>query len=170
MRAELLLATDLRRLARDLVADLGVLDTHADSAAAVASRPSPLGAEALAFLAVELHAWFTGLENNLERIARTVEGSLPGGPSSHQDLLRGMTLELPDVRPAVLSPVLTPDLAKLLSFRHFFRHPYAVVLDEERLRAHATRLAHLRGRVRSDLEAFAAHCLNQARRLEVSSE
>ena len=35
-------------------------------------------------------------------LVRVIEGS-PGGPSSHQDLLRGMALPLPDVRPPVLS-------------------------------------------------------------------
>jgi hypothetical protein len=103
MRPELALATDLRRLARDLSADLDALDAHAAAATWAAARAAPLGPEATAFLAVELHGWFTGLENNLERIARTLEGSLPSGPSWLQDLLRGLMLDLPEIRPAALS-------------------------------------------------------------------
>jgi hypothetical protein len=166
MRPELALAADLRRLARDLLSDLEVLDAHATAIAAVAARPPPLGPEGLAYVAVELHGWFTGLEQNLERVARTLEGSLPSGPAWHQDLLRGMMLELPEVRPAVLSPGLASDLAELLAFRHFFRHAYAVALDEERVRRHATRVATVRAQVRADLEAFAAHCVTRARDIE----
>jgi len=69
-----------------------------------------------------------------------VESGLPGGPSYHQDLLRGMALPLAVVRPAVLNPARLGDLAELLAFRHFFRHAYAVALDEAELRSHAARL------------------------------
>jgi len=147
---------DLRRLARDIGADADVMDTIAQELARVVARPAPLGDEATAYLAVKVHAWYTALESILERVARIIEGGAPSGPSSHQELLRGSTLPLGEVRPAVLSPGRLPELSDLLAFRHFFRHAYAVSLDEARLRAHAAIVARVAPVVRGDLDAFVA--------------
>jgi hypothetical protein len=113
-----------------------------------------------------LHAWYTAFESILERIARVVEGDLPGGPSHHQDLLRGMALPLAQVRPAVLDPKRLGDLSELLAFRHFFRHAYAVVLDEAELRRHASRLERTHPGVREDLRGFEEVVLGWIRKLE----
>jgi hypothetical protein len=145
---------ELRRLLRDNEADAAVLDGLAAEVAAVSGREGSLGPEAAAFLAVKLHAWYTAFESILERIARVVEGGLPGGPAHHQELLRGMTLPLAEVRPAVIDPVRLPDLSDILAFRHFFRHAYAVSLDAAELRRHASRLQGVHPGVRQDLRGF----------------
>lgn len=145
---------DLRRLARDIGADVDAMDRLAQDVAAVAARSAPLGDEATAYLAVKVHGWYTALETILDRIARVIEGGAPSGAMSHQDLLRGSTLSLPGVRPVVLAPRLLPDLADLLAFRHFFRHAYAVSLDEARMRAHAGVVGRVHDPVRADLGAF----------------
>jgi hypothetical protein len=115
---------------------------------------------------VKLHAWYTAFESILERIARVVEGGLPGGPSYHQDLLRGMALPLAVVRPAVIDPGRLVDLSELLAFRHFFRHAYAVALDEVELRSHAARLERTHPGVREDLRGFEQVVLGWIQRLE----
>ena len=102
-------AIDLRRLLRDNEADAGVLDALRAEISAVCARPGSLGAEAAAYLAVKLHAWYTAFESILERIARVVEGGLPGGPSHHQDLLRGMALPLAAVAQQVGAGELLPE-------------------------------------------------------------
>jgi hypothetical protein len=152
--AERLSAMELRRLVRDTEADLGTLDRLREDVDRVAVRPAGLGVESQAFLAVRLHGWYTAFESALERIARTVEGSLPAGPASHRDLLRGMSLRLSDVRPDVIAPERLPDLVALLAFRHFFRHVYAVDLEETLLRDHAARLLRVHPQVRTDLLRF----------------
>lgn len=147
---------DLHRLARDIAADAEVMRHIAEDIRGVAARPAPLGVEASAFLAMKLHGWYTALETVLERIARAIEGGLPSGPSSHMDLLRGATLPIADVRPRVIGPEHLPSLADLLGFRHFFRHAYAVTLDESRLLQHAGAIAASDDAVRADLNAFVA--------------
>jgi hypothetical protein len=159
-------AIELRRLVRDNEADAGVLDALRTEISAVDSRPGPLGPEAAAYLAVKLHAWYTAFESILERIARVVEGGLPGGPSYHQDLLRGMALPLAAVRPAVLDPARLADLSELLAFRHFFRHAYAVALDDAELRRHAGRLERTHPGVRGDLRGFEQVVLGWIQKLE----
>ncbi|MFH1467367.1 MAG: hypothetical protein ABIO70_23490 [Pseudomonadota bacterium] len=156
----------MRRLARDLGAELELLEVLAAEVQGVSTRPLPLGQEACAYLAWKLHGWYTALESLLERIARTVEGAVPAGPTFHRDLPRGMTLPLPEIRPAVLRAGVLRELAELLAFRHFLRHAYAVPLDEALLRHHGARIERVAPQVREDVEAFVQVLLGWAGELE----
>ncbi len=88
----------------------------------------------LAVLAVALHGWFTGLESAFERILRVLDGGIPTGDYSHQDLLSQATIDVPGVRPAIVPRTLQPQLLMLLRFRHFFRHAYGVELQAQPLK------------------------------------
>lgn len=167
--AERWAAADLRRLARDIEADVAVVDELGAAVASIAQRSGSLGPEGEAFLAVKLHAWYTALESLLERIARIVEGSLPSGPAWHQELLRSATLPLPGVRPPVLRSELLAPLSGILAFRHFLRHAYAVALDEARLRHHAETVAATQPAVRADLRAFGSSLDELIRQIEGGS-
>jgi hypothetical protein len=61
-------------------------------------------------------------------------------------------VEVPGVRPAILSRSLQPDLIALLSFRHFFRHAYGLSFDPTRLRAEVERLLGIEATVGADLD------------------
>lgn len=110
----------------------------------------------LALAAVGLHGWYTGLEAIFERIARELDMSLPTGERWHRDLLTQMTAEIPGIRPPVIDSSLVPELVLLLAFRHFFRHAYAVSLDQERLSREIARALGAEDRVTAALDAFAA--------------
>lgn len=84
-------------------------------------------------VAVALHHAYGAVEAALARTARTLEGEVPEGPDWHQALLESMGLEIEGIRPAVLSGDSLQPLRRLLAFRHFFRHAYAVAWDAERL-------------------------------------
>lgn len=43
--------------------------------------------------AVALHAWYTGLESALERVARALDAEVPEGERWHRDLLSQLTVE-----------------------------------------------------------------------------
>jgi hypothetical protein len=83
--------------------------------------------------AVALHHAYGAIESALARIARLLDDSPPEGPDWHQTLLAAMALDIESVRPAVLSRPALSALRRLLGFRHFFRHAYAVELDGKRL-------------------------------------
>jgi hypothetical protein len=100
----------------------------------------------LARAALAAHHAYCAIESALERLARTIEGSVPEGPDWHQALLDSMALEIPGIRPALVSAESLRLLHRLLAFRHFLRHAYAVPLDRarlERLRDEALELAPL---------------------------
>jgi len=101
-----------------------------------------------------LHQFYTGCERILERIAVTVDGSLPGGAFSHANLLAQMARELLGIRPAVLSEALWLGLQDYLAFRHFFRHAYGYTLEWAKLRPLVTDMPATLADMQGQLMAF----------------
>jgi hypothetical protein len=52
--------------------------------------------------ALNLHDFYSGIERILQLIATTVDGNLPSSSDWHRELLRQMSLDLPNIRPPVL--------------------------------------------------------------------
>ncbi len=88
-------------------------------------------------------------------VAERIDGSLPGGPNRHQNLLRQMTAEMPGVRAAVLSPDLFPALDRHRGFRPVVRNVYAYVLDPRLVAVLVDDLPQASERLRAQLAAFA---------------
>ncbi len=151
---------ELLRLRQEVHAELVALDQIRSRLERVARVGLPGSAEEAvsALLAVDLHGYYGAVEAMFTRISRVVEGSLPKGADWHRDLLRSMSLQLPEVRPAVISQESEQQLLPLLSFRHFFRHAYSVTLDRARLLGHAERVLGVHARLREEL----AHFVDQA--------
>ena len=106
-------------------------DEFAPSLAAYETR-EPTGVEMRA-LGAMLQSVYTGIENQLERISRVIEGAVPSGESWHRELLDGMAAATDD-RPAVIPESAHVLLLDLLRFRHLFRHSYSHVLRWDRMR------------------------------------
>lgn len=86
-----------------------------------------------ALLVLSLHHAYTSLEAILERIHRELVGTPPGGPDGHRRLLDGAALDLPGLRPRLLSDEVIRAGHALRGFRHVVRHAYAAAYDEPRL-------------------------------------
>jgi len=83
--------------------------------------------EQLSHIGYLLHSIYTAWESAFHRIAATFENRLD--PARwHEQLLLRMALSIPRIRPAVVQGETREHLAALKSFRHFFRHSYAVKL------------------------------------------
>jgi len=86
-----------------------------------------------------IHNVYNGIEDALKVICKNVDGHLPEGSSSHQDILDQLASPCRDVRDAVLSETLYEDLSELKRFRHVVNHNYAFNLREDRvMENHAT--------------------------------
>lgn len=149
----------LRNLLGDLELDLEALDKLA---ARIAQDPGPSTEPAgdrgaRAALAVDLHQYYTALESALERVARTVDGIVPSGPRSHDDLLRQAAHAIAGVRPAIVDSKTFGELTQLLAFRHFFRHAYLVELDWSRLEEHRARVGRTHPELQRGFAALTAH-------------
>jgi hypothetical protein len=145
----------LLRLHAEILADLRAVEGVAAKALEVRGKGAEHADENVSMaLAGFLHHFYTGLESIFERIALAFEGSLPQGQRWHRDLLRSMAVEIPRVRPAVLSEGSLALLEEFLGFRHVFRHAYALPLDRSRLDALAGNLPRALASVREDLLRF----------------
>ena len=71
-----------------------------------------------------LHDFYNACERIFKLIAREIHGDFDAGEHWHKQLLYRMTLELKDIRPAVISKELAASLDEFLTFRHLFRNIY----------------------------------------------
>jgi hypothetical protein len=101
-----------------------------------------------------VHDFYTGAEHVFEKISATLDGGVPSGSAWHRELLESMALDLPSLRPPVLTRSAVRLLEEFLRFRHLFRNVYGFDLEWERLRPLLSRVPATWGVLRADLMAF----------------
>lgn len=105
--------------------------------------------------ALNLHDFYTGIERIFHHIAATIDDNVPSGQSWHRDLLQQMGLDLPQVRPRVLSTETISDLEEYLRFRHVVRNIYTFEFDMSQIERLTQNLRPSFDRARTELMAFA---------------
>ena len=80
-----------------------------------------------------LHSFYNGLENIFEIIAKNIDGVIPTGNKSHQELLHQMASEN-SKRDEVIDEKLYIKLREYATFRHFYRHAYSFQLNWKKLK------------------------------------
>jgi len=98
---------------------------------------------------------YTGFEHIFKNIAKTFENNVEED-YWHKSLLERMTLEIKDIRPAVLSQESFKCLNELRSFRHFFRHAYDIDIDKEKFKIIADRVLSLLKLYKREINKFLA--------------
>jgi hypothetical protein len=89
-------------------------------------------------IALNLQGIYTGIERIFEVIATEVDHRLPTGDKWHRDLLEQMTVDIPNVRKAVIMEETRFVLDELRRFRHVVRSAYSFQLDQQKVLAVAT--------------------------------
>ncbi|BCS53685.1 hypothetical protein [Geobacter sp. SVR] len=107
-------------------------------------------------VALNLHAFYSGLERIFEKLAAVIDGTVPSGANWHQELLTQMQTEIPSVRPAVISEPLKEALEEYRGFRHVVRNVYSYQLKPEKLKLLVENLENTFRMVFDELAAFAA--------------
>jgi hypothetical protein len=105
--------------------------------------------------ALNLHAFYAGLERVFELIALRIDQTVPAGPRWHQELLLQMSAEMPDVRPAVLARNLVERLDRYRGFRHVVRNVYTYQLDPDQVALLVGSLPGVLDELRGQILAFA---------------
>jgi len=80
-----------------------------------------------------LHDVYSGCERIFKQIAALVDGNVPSNTEWHRELLEQMGLDLPKVRPPVLTSESVERLDEYLRFRHVVRNVYTFSFDPERI-------------------------------------
>jgi hypothetical protein len=115
-------------------------------------------------IALNLHDFYSGLERVFRQIGSIIDRSTPASEGWHRDLLNQMCLDLPTIRPRVLSEQTCAALEDFLRFRHVVRNVYAFRLDGDRVNQLAQKARALHDQIATELHAFADY-LEQVGRL-----
>jgi ribosomal protein L31 len=84
-------------------------------------------------IALNLHSFYTGAERIFEAIAKQVDKYQPSGANWHRQLLDQMFVDLPELRPSVISEKIYLVFDELRRFRHVVRTIYSYDLNEEQI-------------------------------------
>jgi len=104
---------------------------------------------------LNLHDVYSGFERVFKQIAATVDGNVPSSLEWHRELLEQMGLDLPKIRPPVLTSASIERLDEYLRFRHVVRNVYTFSFDPERVGGLVKELGTVFGQIRQELLAFA---------------
>ena len=121
--------------------------------------PRPETTENAIVLAEVMNNYYTCAETIFLRISQHFENSLTS-ENWHKDLLRKMTLTIPDIRPQVIDERTFADLDELLRFRHFHRYYLEFNYDWKRLRIVESRFCSVREPVDDALDEFERYLLD----------
>ena len=110
-------------------------------------------------VALNLHGFYSGVERLFEKIAGTVDGYLPEGANWHQELLNQMCVEVPGIRPAIISIELKEKLEEYRGFRHVVRNVYTYRLDPEKLKPLVKSIRSVKKKLEKELSGFAEFIL-----------
>ncbi|MEJ5250927.1 MAG: hypothetical protein HPY54_07475 [Chthonomonadetes bacterium] len=80
-----------------------------------------------------LHNLYSAAEDLFEEVASAFENQLEPRGSYHRELLQRMSIDVPTIRPRLVSPDSLKLLDDLRGFRHVFRHSYTYTLDPQRV-------------------------------------
>ena len=106
-------------------------------------------------LGYQLHNLYGACEQVIEVVARFFENRVAAA-GYHAGLIKRMQLDIPGVRPALLSESTAAGLDELRRFRHLFRHAYSADLDPDKVARLAAGAGALRRALARDLDRFLA--------------
>lgn len=147
---------EIRRLITEIQAELSELakvKAVLDEADAQFANRTPDFLE-LSGIALSLHDFYNGIENLFRRIALELGEGVPTGSGWHSQLLKNMALDIPQVRPRVITQETRSKLDEYLRFRHLVRHTYSHELDWKRIRGLLDNLGTVYAEFVSDVEEF----------------
>ena len=147
--------SDLLRLVAELQSDVSILEDLRKKNQRAWQRIQQGMDEELdwAALGYTIHNIYNLLENYFLRISKFFENALD--PETwHRDLIQHMTLDIEEVRPALLDRDLAGRIDELRSFRHVFRNIYQSELDSKRVELVQNRLEATLSAFREAHEAF----------------
>lgn len=104
--------------------------------------------------AYTLNNIYSCYEDIFKHIARVFENRIENLSSWHSELLKRMMIEVPDIRPAVLSEGVVAVLDEMRAFRHVFRSSYVFVIDHARVLAISEHWAAIKGEIEKELKNF----------------
>jgi len=105
--------------------------------------------------ALNLHAFYSGIERLFELVARRIDDTMPIGANWHAELLAQMAAPVTGVRSPVISAALLAQLDRYRGFRHVVRNAYTYSLDIDQVALLVRQLPATLRLIEAELGAFA---------------
>ncbi len=102
----------------------------------------------------QIHNLYGATEDLLKVVAHYFENNVGDASQWHSALLQRMSLEVPGIRPALLSSQSYTILNSLRGFRHFFRHAYGSNIEWEQLQINLNKALTLKALLEEDIQQF----------------
>ncbi len=111
-------------------------------------------------IAGALHSIYTGCENILERIIRSIDGDIPLGKDFHSLILRRAVTKIDSIRPEIITLQAYTNLDELQACRHKFRNIYLYVITPARIIELAHEGITLVEKFKDDIDKFCNFLIN----------
>lgn len=105
-------------------------------------------------IAYQIHNLYSATEELMKIVATYFENNINDSGQWHSLLLQRMKMDIPEIRPALLSPETYSILNSLRGFPHFFRHAYGATLEYEPLKNNLDKSLNLFSHLESDVNQF----------------
>jgi hypothetical protein len=105
-------------------------------------------------IAYQIHNLYCATEELMKIVATYFENNINDSGQWHSLLLQRMKMDIPEIRPALLSTETYLILNSLRGFRHFFRHAYGATLEYEPLKNNLDKSLNLFPQLESDVNQF----------------
>ncbi len=105
-------------------------------------------------IALNLQGIYTGIERIFQVIAKEIDLRVPTGDKWHLDLLEQMTVDIPNVRNAVITEETRLILDELRRFRHVVRSAYSFQLDKEKVLVIASQISNFHQVFINEIQLF----------------
>jgi hypothetical protein len=144
-------------LAQEVRNELGNIERVVDHTLQVWDRGQAAPADQDVYIeaiALNLQSFYTGLERIFQLIAERLDQELPSGEHWHTDLLARVSLDLPGLRPPVITTTTQNLLDDYRSFRHRIRNIYTYHIEPKKVEALVIKLPEMYASVRADMDRF----------------
>ncbi len=117
-------------------------------------------------VALTIQHFYTSLKTAFARVVAELDGVSPRSEGWHKQLLDQVSIDIKDMRPALISRDLNRRLDRFRRFRHVVRHGYEYELDWEQIVPLVEQLELVVSELKSSFEQFASFLVNAAAELE----
>ncbi len=114
----------------------------------------PSSEEKTVFIGYVLHNIYSALEDLFKEVAKTFENAIEDISMYHKALLIRMTIDVPRIRPPLLTRESYRILDELRGFRHVFRYSYSFELDPVRVKNLKENFCYHWSGIKTDIEKF----------------
>jgi hypothetical protein len=114
----------------------------------------PLNEDKMVHLAYQLHNLYAAYEDLFKEISITFENNIERDAGFHKNLLVLMKIDIPKVRPKVITEFNYEVLTELMGFRHVFRHAYSYNLSVEKMEQLRAKIMAHRTEISSEIKTF----------------